>query len=302
MTYLKSKRRPFNLEDYSTKLEAEIKFLNVSGDIMNGDLNMQNNRILNLPDPIQESEACSKKYCSDNFLSSTEPELKGDLNMQRKKIINLPEPISPAEACTKKYCDDRLANFNPLSDYLIKDSKCIKLKTNICMDGKKINNLAKPTDLKQAATKEYVDETIPKIITFRVNTQQQNINISANKIQLTVYIVDNKFDAVNDVDQLNIVLTPRFGNLCVSRNELTVPDVHISNVLFIPRNNVKTLKINFIVTSCLNDVLRHFIFNGIVIITPDNKCSDATAEHVNNTATQFRSIDSEILRNINSPN
>ena len=310
MTFLKSKRGILNLDDYSTKLEAEFKFLNVSGDMMNGDLNMQNHRILNLPDPIEETEPCSKKYCEANFLSSTGNAMKGDLNMQRNKIINLPEPTSSAEACTKKYCDDRLANHNPFSEYLIKSPNCIKLKTNICMDGKKITNLAKPTDLKQAATKEYVDETIPKIITFRVNTHQQSLNVNVNKVLLNVYVIDDKFDNVTDVNQLIITLTPRFGNICITRNEMSVPDIHISSVLFVPRNNVKSLKISFIITSCSNSLLRHFILNGHVIITPNVQYSDATAEHVIHGATeesssnreatqnQFRSLDSELQRNI----
>ena len=286
MTYLKSKRKAYNLDDYSTKLEAEIKFLNVSGDVMNGDLNMQGNKIINLPEPTEETEPCSKKFCEANFLSLTGNAMKGDLNMQRNKIINLPEPTSSAEACTKKYCDDLLVNYNPYSEYLIRSPNCIKLKTNICMDGKKIFNLAKPTDLRQAANKEYVDEIVPKIIPFKIDTREQNLNISANKILFKILINDPKLEDVTNVNQLVINIFPKFGNICYDGASASLPELHVSTIALAPLNNIKHLQIGLLITSCGNTTLSHFTIDGFIFIMQTVAFAEAEVTIINTSPTR----------------
>ena len=63
-----------NDEELSTahllsKVEAEIKYVNQSGDFMEGDLNMNHFKIINLPEPAGSSEAVNKEYC-DNLVEN----------------------------------------------------------------------------------------------------------------------------------------------------------------------------------------------------------------------------------------
>ena len=62
MTHLKSKTDNLNLSAYATKIESELKYINTSGDKMNGDIDMQSNKITNLPTPSYENEPSTKKY------------------------------------------------------------------------------------------------------------------------------------------------------------------------------------------------------------------------------------------------
>ena len=70
---------------------------------MEGDLNVNNHKIINLSDPVDDGDVINKRY-----LESTTFRRDGeDLNLSNNKIVNLSEPNSDQDAATKQYVDSR---------------------------------------------------------------------------------------------------------------------------------------------------------------------------------------------------
>lgn len=113
MTYLKSKRDKIDLTNYSTKIESEVRYLNVSGDDMNGEINMQSNKIINLGDPTNSHEACTKQYVDtynpfpNHFVKQDNCiKVKTNICMDNKRIINLARPTDGRNGANKDYVDE----------------------------------------------------------------------------------------------------------------------------------------------------------------------------------------------------
>ena len=87
-----------------------------SGVTMNGDIDMGDNKIINLETPTSDKDAVTKKYVDDktgtdpNFTSSGVT-MTGEINMGDNKITNLETPTSNKDAATKKYVDDNEPKF-----------------------------------------------------------------------------------------------------------------------------------------------------------------------------------------------
>ena len=70
---------------------------------MEGDLNADNHKIINLSDPVDDGDVINKSYLE----STTFRRDGGDLNMSNNKIVNLSEPTEVQDAVTKQYVDSR---------------------------------------------------------------------------------------------------------------------------------------------------------------------------------------------------
>ena len=101
------------------------RFVKLAGSTMSGNLDMNNNRIYNLPLPTGNNQPTTKVFTDLTYLSRDgTTSMSGNLNMNNAKIINLIPPISDTDSATKKYVDDRLntkANAATLGNYLKKD-------------------------------------------------------------------------------------------------------------------------------------------------------------------------------------
>ncbi len=75
---------------------------------MTGNINMQQNQIINLPDtPSQDHSAVSKKYVKDNFYNTSGDTMTGNLNMGGYEITNIAKvPTTDNSAVTKKWVTD----------------------------------------------------------------------------------------------------------------------------------------------------------------------------------------------------
>ena len=73
---------------------------------MEGDLNVNNHKIINLSDPVDDGDVITKSYLEstiNNFLRRD----CGDLNLSNNKIINVANPTSAQDDTTKQYVDSR---------------------------------------------------------------------------------------------------------------------------------------------------------------------------------------------------
>ncbi|CAH3197158.1 unnamed protein product, partial [Porites evermanni] len=124
---------------------------------MTGAIDMNNNRILNLPMPNGNNQPTTLIYSNSNYLRiNGRIPMFGDLNMNSNKIKNVALPTNNSDVATKKYVDDN-AGSPDLSDYLEKDGT-IPMTGNLNLNNNKIVGLATPTSNTDAATKKYVDD------------------------------------------------------------------------------------------------------------------------------------------------
>ena len=157
------------------------KFLSKKGGKMEGAIDMQGNRIFNVPTPTVDSDVASKKYVDDNdknYLPKRGGTLLGELNMNLNKIINVAKPETFGDATTKKYVDDG-------------DNKKLDLSGGtmtgaVNMGGHKITSVATPEADTDVATKKYVDDHSGSVsgdyLPLAGGTMSGAVNMGGNKI------------------------------------------------------------------------------------------------------------------------
>ncbi len=144
-----------------TKVESDTKYarkgsggsgLSASGFTMTGDIDMGDNKILKLADPITPKSAANKEYVDNNFLSKHGGLILGDIGMSGQSITNLnPVPQNFNDAVTKRYVDNSISLAGGLS------ITGITMQGDINMDGHNVIGLSDPTNDDMAASKGYVD-------------------------------------------------------------------------------------------------------------------------------------------------
>ena len=78
---------------------------------MTNNLNINNNKLINLSTPINNQDAVTKKYCDTNSLVAERNCLlldgtnstNGNIDMNSHKIINISDPTNNQDAVTKIY-------------------------------------------------------------------------------------------------------------------------------------------------------------------------------------------------------
>ena len=134
------------------------QFLSKKGGKMEGAIDMQNNRIFNVPTPAGDTDVTSKKYVDDkagNYLPLAGGTMTGAINMGGKKIANVATPEADGDVATKKYVDDH-SGGGVGGDYLPLSGGTMTGDVN--MGGNKIANVKDPEAAQDVATKKYVDD------------------------------------------------------------------------------------------------------------------------------------------------
>ena len=129
------------------------QFLSKKGGKMEGSIDMNNNRITNVPTPAADADAVNKNYVdgkTGNYLPLSGGTMTGPVNMGNQKISNVKTPTADRDVATKKYVDDRDSNYLPLSGGTMTGA--------VDMGNQKITNVSNPTDNQDVATKKYVDD------------------------------------------------------------------------------------------------------------------------------------------------
>ena len=142
-----------------SKVDGSV-FLKLDGTrSMTGNLNMNNNRIFNIPNPTGPKQPIPLAYSDLAYLKvDGTNKMTNDLNMDNKKIINLITPTNNSDAVPKKYVDDSISNQN-FSSFLKKDGSN-SMTSDLNVSGHKIINLEDPASESDAANKKYVDDHV----------------------------------------------------------------------------------------------------------------------------------------------
>ena len=192
-------KAPSDADEPATKQYADSHFFYRDGSHpMTGDVNMNNNKIENLPTPTADGNAATKKYVDDNKVDGSvflkldgTRKMTGNLDMNNKQINNLPLPTSSKQPTT--------LGFTNLK-YLHLDGT-VPMGGNLNMNNKKITHLLQPTDNTDAATKKYVDDNSVDVSNYlkRDGTSKMvgNLNMDNHKIVNLYMDPTSKTDATN---------------------------------------------------------------------------------------------------------
>ena len=141
------------------KVDGSV-FLKLDGTrSMTGNLNMNNNRILNIPAPNGNNQPIPLAYGDLAYLHvDGSNKMTNDLNMDNKGITNLKPPTNNSDAATKFYVDHK-STPQDLSPFFKKDGSA-PMVGGLNMSGHKIINLEDPASDSDAANKKYVDSRL----------------------------------------------------------------------------------------------------------------------------------------------
>ena len=151
-------------------------------------VDMENNKIFGLPEPVEDQEAATKKYVDD--LQTQYIDKRGNvkfdrnINVGNNRIFAVKDPKKDYEATNKKYVDDTI---------------------NKRIQEEKDNFL--PQD---PATKEYVDEAIKQVAGGDILVSKEGVFIKANghyrataPLDIDNHKMENLPDPVDDKDAVN---------------------------------------------------------------------------------------------------
>ena len=105
---------PLDGKDPATKIYVDNTLVDRDDSYpMKGNLNMNNNQILNIPAPTGPKQPTPLAFTDMNYLHvAGTNKMTNNLNMDNKKIINLRPPTSDTDATNKKYVDDSIPDTN----------------------------------------------------------------------------------------------------------------------------------------------------------------------------------------------
>ena len=98
--------------DKGDKGDPESGGISNTGCTMQGSINMNNNKIINLPDPQRGNEPATKQYGDRTYLTDAGFVMSDNIGMGGHTVTNLGTPTNNTDAATKKYVDDKKCKFS----------------------------------------------------------------------------------------------------------------------------------------------------------------------------------------------
>ena len=177
-------KHPVDSDEPATKQYSDSKFLDRNGSrTMIGNLSMNNNRIIKLATPSTNDDAATKKYVDDSKVDGSvflkldgTKKMTGNLDMNNNRIYHLPAPTGNQQPTPLSFTESRYLRVAGTN----------KMTNNLNMDNKGIIHLRPPTNDTDAATKKYVNDSIPDTSYFIKKdgsvTMTGNLNLGNKKI------------------------------------------------------------------------------------------------------------------------
>lgn len=179
--------------------------LSKAGGTMSGAINMNGNKITNLPAPADLADAATKEYVDTaiadipkgEYLEKSGGAMTGAIDMGANKVTNLANPTEIKDAATKGYVDTAIEGI-PTDNYL--ETTGGTMTGNIDMEGATVTGVPTPVNDGDAANKAYVDDHVPDITGVVKQdgsvAMTGNLNIGGNSVT-NVKAGGSDTDAVN---------------------------------------------------------------------------------------------------------
>ena len=172
-------------------------------------LDIDNHKMENLPDPVDDKDAVNKKYIDGIVENLTLKQglirenggfnlVDSYINMNFNNIRNLGLPKDESDAVPRRFVDEMIKEVEEKVQKVkekseerpfFKENGNYQASTSINMDFNKLLNLQKPTEPYDAATKDYVDY-VEKEIKEKLEKRGHLIAVHAN---YTGHLIPNKF-------------------------------------------------------------------------------------------------------------
>ena len=213
------------ITDALTHLQLEAFYFDLNTDSGNieaqNPIDMKNERILGVKDPILYSDASNKFYVDSSLnFKADKTELSnkadktelanylkkdgsvsvtGNFNFGDNKITRVGNGSNSTDVVNKGYIDTELFSKPNVNQVVLRDGTQ-DMTGNLNMSQKKIINCAPPSDVKDLSTKGYVDTEVAKKtnvnqVVLRDGTQDMTGNLNMNNFKIT-----NVKDATNNQD------------------------------------------------------------------------------------------------------
>lgn len=154
----------------------QLNYLSLSGGTMAGTINMNNNKITNLPEPTSNQDAATKAYVDShsgggggtgNYVSKAGDTMTGALNISMgESEISIANASIDLNTGSNGVTIGEIATDTPTygimsnSDLILIANGNINLANSNAAEALKITNVATPTDANDAANKQYVDNAV----------------------------------------------------------------------------------------------------------------------------------------------
>ena len=151
-----------------------------------GDLSMNNHKLVNLSEPTEAQDATNKRFVENNFVGKNST--SQTIDAENMKIIWLADPEGPQSAVNKRYVNNNFIRRDGSND----------VEGDLSMNNHKLVNLSEPTESQDAATRGYVKNfTRNNFLKLDgTNTMEGDLNANNHKII-------NLSDPVDDGDVIN---------------------------------------------------------------------------------------------------
>ena len=172
-----------------------------TGFTMQGDINMNNNKITNLPDPTLANDPITKQYATRVYLTDSGFTMQDNIGMNNHEILGLnPTPSDGTAAVSKSYTD----------------TVSIKKGTDIDMNGHRITGLPIiPLTSGKPITKGFVDQyyaDYKNILTFKGKPGNVTVLHNDGMVDLLNGKPDVDFSKVGNSYQINFSVQPKLPN------------------------------------------------------------------------------------------
>ena len=203
-------------------------------------LDIDNHKMENLPDPVDDKDAVNKKYIDGIVENLTLKQglvrenggfnlVDSYINMNFNNVRNLGLPKDESDAVPKRFVDSEILTVEEKIQKIkekseerpfLKENGNYQASTSINMKFNKLFNLQKPTEPYDAATKDYVEYVVKEKIQNQFKEINQLVSVSAScyeHLKTDDYpftfggpILNGK---LNDLDKYNGFLVPADGML-----------------------------------------------------------------------------------------
>ena len=155
--------------------------LTKSGDSMSGQLDMNDNKIIDLKIPTNNSDASTKKYVDDQAalkLDLAGGDMTGPLGLRNGRLWDVADPTLDTNGANKRYVDNQDTALKALC--VLKAGST--MSGNLVMGSNRITSLGTPSLSSDAATKTYVDTRDNLMVLKAGDTMTGSLNMGSSKI------------------------------------------------------------------------------------------------------------------------
>ena len=196
--------RKYVNDELNKKPNTDTVVLRDGSQTMTGNLDMNNERIINVANPISETDVVNKRYfethvnnidLSDYLKRDGTVSMTGPLDMGDRKIIDCGQPTSTRDVTNKAYVDSEVGKKPDINQVILRDGSNT-MTSVLDMNNQRIINLGNATHNQDAITLKQVNDGIATVSTENNKyTDQQiaksHISTHINRKNVLSYAMDD---------------------------------------------------------------------------------------------------------------